>query len=210
MSFQDVKSINFDDLKFSAPRSTTGKRFIKAFYNKKPLSIRLPKLKLPFDAQLSQYGQIETNISLGLNTAIIDKLQELDDKMMSFAVENGWFGNEDVDSMQYIPVLKKSKAGNYPPTFKVKISKTDAGITSKFFDSNKQPIEVNSAQDVLDLLKRGTHAISALECNSVWFIDNRFGLSWKVDQMRIYPNEQPEFTFGATSDDSGDECLIYE
>lgn len=210
MSFQDVKSINFDDLKFSAPRSNTGKRFIKAFYNKKPFSIRLPKLKLPFDSQVSQYGQIETNISLGLNTEVIDKLQELDDKMLVFAEENGWFDKKDVDNIEYIPVLKRSKTGTYPPTFKVKIPKTDSGVSSKFFDENKQKIEVNTTDDVLNLLKRGTHVISALECNSVWFIDNKFGLSWKVDQMRVYPGEQPEFAYGAASDESGDECMIYE
>ena len=208
MSFADVKTINNDDLKFSAPRSTTGKRYIKAYYNKKILSIKLPKLKIPFDTQISQYNnQLETNVSLGDNQEVINKLQELDDKMSTYAIENGWFNSDD---FEYVPTLRKSRKGDYPPTFKIKIPKKDGEITTKFYDQEKKHIQIQSDEEVLALLKRGTFVISALECVSVWFIDNKFGLSWKAEQMRVYPANNPEFVFDNVSDDSMSECLIYE
>ena len=211
----NVTDAKWDEMKFSTPRTNTGKRFIKVFYEKNPLVLRLPKLKIPFDSQLSQYGQLEMNVSLGSNEKVITALKEMDDQMMTFVDTHGWYNKDDEKT--YFPSLRESKNGDYPPTFKIKIPKRDGVIDADFFDKDKKKIKVNNDSDVLSLLKKNTHVISAIECTGAWFMGDRYGLSWKVVQMRVYePEPQSDdtiegYSFQDSSDDEEiEECLIYD
>jgi hypothetical protein len=215
ITMTSIKTVDFSQLNFSTQRNKTGRRFIKVFLDKKPLCIKLPKLRLPFNSQLSQYGQLEANVSLGEDFDLIEKIKDLDSKMVDYAIEHKWF--KDGVDFDYAPTLKISRNGNYPPTLKIKVPKKEGVIDALFFDNKKEALHVENDTEVLQILVQNSRIISTVECVGVWFIDNRFGLSWKFDQVRVYSPEvskpkNNEYAFEDSSDNESDldECLIYD
>jgi hypothetical protein len=200
------KDVDFKEMKFSTSRNKTGRRFISVFYNKQPLVISLPKLRIPFDSQISQYGALEFSLSMDKRDDLRKKFEELDEQMQLFAKENNWFDNDDY---RYNPVLKLSSNGNYPPTIKFKIPKKDGEIICNFYDENKNVLKMSDDSDVLKCLKGQANVISIVECAGVWFSvingTQNFGLFWKVNHLRIYPKPQQQmlkdYIFEESSDD---------
>ena len=185
----NIKDVNIDELKFSSVRSKTGRRYISVFYNKKPLVLVLPKLRVPFNSQISMYNALEFNMSLDDKEELKNNLMALDKKMVEYAKVNNWFND---DNFKYNPLVKES-TGDYPPNMKFKITKKDGEIVTKFFDKDKKEVQVTSDKDVLELLKAGVKVISFVECSGVWFSEmngvQNFGLYWKVTHLRVFPRE---------------------
>jgi len=179
----NINDINFAELKFSRQKNSSERKFISVFYNKKSLSLILPKLRIPFHAQLSKFNQLEFNLSLGTDEELISKFKELDSQIVAFAAENEWITADSV----YVPTLKEANGNAWPPTIRIKIPKRDDVIQTYFFDENKKSIEVTTNQQALDLLSKGTNVLSAVECVGLWFANGRYGLSWKADQIRVFP-----------------------
>ncbi len=206
MTVLKLKDVNFEELKFSTSRSKTGRRFIGAFYNKKPLQIALPKLRVPFNSQVNQYGALEFNLSMDKKEDLINKFTKLDGQMQQFAKQHEWF---DDDNYRYNPVLKYSANGNYPPNIKFKIPKKDGEITTHFYDEKKNNIQVVDDSDVLQLLQSNVNTVCIVECGGVWFsvingVQN-FGLFWKVTHVRVYPRENKQTMKDYIFEDSEDE-----
>src|SRR4029079_8443258 len=147
--FLPISEINFENLHFSRQKKTYERKFINIFYNKKPLCLKLPKLRIPFDAQTNQYSQLEFSVSLGDNAGLIDKFKELDTEIIKAAGDNEWVN----ENFTYIPTLKEAKNNAFPPTIKIKIPKSreDNGIKTLFFSDKKQriPVENNDNKTVL-------------------------------------------------------------
>lgn len=209
--FTDVK---LNELKFPKTKQTTGNRFLSVFYNKKKLGVKLPKLRIPFDTKVSTFGSIELNLSLGANQDLIDKVEEIDRQIVAFAEEHGWNTEEDTE---YVPMLKKSSGNAYPPTIRVKIQVKDGVIGSTFFDENKQEIEVKNEEEICELLPKSTMVLTALECTGIWFMNGRYGISWKLVQARVEkpkPVEECLEDLAFDSDSQGEslsgECLVDE
>jgi hypothetical protein len=206
--FTDVK---FNELKFPKTKQTTGNRFLSVFYNKKKLGVKLPKLRIPFDTKISTFGSIELNLSLGANEDLISKVEEIDRQIVAFAEEHGW----NTEDSEYVPMLKKSSGNAYPPTIRVKVPVKDGVIATTFFDENKQEIEVKNEDEICALLPKTTHILTAIECTGVWFMNGRYGISWKLSQARVEkpkPIEEclEECNFASDSDAESlsGECLV--
>lgn len=209
--FIKITDVNSAEFKFSKTKQTSGRRFLSLFYNKKNLNVKLPKLRIPFDTKLSNYGQLEVNFSLGDNTELINKIKEIDAKMIVFAEEMSWNSTE----CEYCPMLKVSKNNAYPPTVRIKIPIKNEVVDADFFDSEGAELGINSSEGVCDLLTKGTYALSAIECVGVWFNSDKWGLSWKLVQLRLSQNKKEEAldscAFDTDSDnESLDSLLIQE
>lgn len=201
--FIKITDVNSAEFKFSKTKQATGRRFLSLFYNKKNLGVKLPKLRIPFDTKLSNYGQLEVNFSLGDNTELINKIKEIDSKMLVFAEELSWNSNE----CEYCPTLKVSKNNAYPPTVRIKIPIKNDEIEADFFDNEGKELHVKEANGVSDLLTKGTYALSAIECVGVWFNSEKWGLSWKLVQLRLSENKKEVFDTCAFDTDSEAESL---
>jgi hypothetical protein len=210
MVFYKVKEIDFSQIKFSKTNKKTGLRFMTAYYDKKSFGIKLPKLRIPFDSRVNQFGQLEINISLGKEEELQKSLQKLDEEMETFVTENEWF--EQGEDYCYVPFVKQSE--DFPASIKLKITKKDDMIKTLFYDEEKQKIDVKDYRDVVDLIKKGTCIQSAIECSGVWVSGNKFGLTWKTEQIRIISRPDAPFDFDEDfSDDENhlptqDTCLI--
>jgi hypothetical protein len=217
MEFLKIENINVNEIKFSKTKSQRGRRFINAYYNKKILGLKFPSLRIPFNTKINQFGQLELNMSLDKNIDLIKSIKEIDEKMKSFCKELEWFPSS-VNPV-YTPMLKESTKGDYPPTIKLKIPIQDSNeIKTAFYDFSKKKMAVKTPEDVSEVLKQGTRVQAAALCVGIWFMDNKYGLSWKAEQVRITaetvsrkPDVDDDYLFCSDSDDeskSDTELLI--
>lgn len=192
MNFINVADFDSTKLKFSKSKNTSGRRFILAYYDKKSFGLKFPQLRIPFDSKVNQYGQLEVNVSLGSNTELIDTLNVLDEQMKIFAEEHSW------GDVEYCPMVKESTNGDYPPTIKMKIPVKDGIVKTSFYDISKKRLPADTEEDVVKLMKKGAYIQTAIGCVGVWFNDERFGLTWKAEQIRIMSSPEPDPTPGNT------------
>lgn len=202
-SFVKITDVNCSEFKFSKTKQTAGRRFISLFYNKQNLSVKLPKLRIPFDTKLSNYGQLEVNFSLGDNSDLIKKIKEIDAKMVVYCEELSWNSAE----CEYCPMLKVSKNNAYPPTVRIKIPIKNDTIETDFFDNDGTELDIKDASGVTQLLTRGNYALSAIECVGVWFNSEKWGLSWKLVQLKTSENKKEVLEACAFDTDSDAESL---
>lgn len=202
-TFIKITDVNCTEFKFSKTKQTSGRRFLSLFYNKRSLNVKLPKLRIPFDTKLSNYGQLEVNFSLGDNTELIKKIKEIDAKMLVFAEELSWNSAE----CEYCPMLKVSKNNAYPPTVRIKIPVKNDVLEADFFNNEGAELNLKTSEGVSDLLTRGTYALSAIECVGVWFNSDKWGLSWKLVQLRVSENKKEVLDSCAFDTDSDAESL---
>lgn len=216
--FISISKIDFKELKFSRTKQNTGKRFIDVFYNKKPLGIKLAKMRIPFDTQLSKYNQLEMNLSLE-DPETAECFREFDRQMEKYADENSW----NSENYSYTPIVKESKAQQsngdfFPSTVRFKIQQKDSKILTSFYDQEKKRTSVDKPDDVVKLLKKGTNVASAIEVSGVWFMGDKWGVSFKVEQVMVFePEKRKEVAvddYLFESDDSGSEasnsCFIVD
>ncbi len=208
MEFLKIENVDVKEIKFSKTKSQKGRRFINAYYNKKILGLKFPSLRIPFNTKINQFGQLELNLSLDKNDALIKSIKEIDNQMSSFCKEHEWFPGSV--KPVYTPMLKESVKGDYPPTIKLKIPIKDSNeIKTSFYDSTKKKMVVKTPEDVSEVLKQGVRVQAAAECNGIWFMDNKYGLSWKAEQVRITmaesksrkPDVDDDYLFCSDSDD---------
>ena len=213
MQFIKVEDVSPEEIKFSKVKSQRGRRFINVYYNKKNLGLKFPSLRLPFNTRLNQFGQLEVSVSLVKGSELLDRIKKIDDFMKKSCQVEGWFPGSA--SANYSPMLKESTSGDYAPTVKVKIPLDEnKNVKTKFFNYEKDKIAVTKPEDVSDELKKGTCIQIAAECVGVWFMDNRYGLSWKAEQIRILQKSDTQnldasedYSF-YSSDNSSDLSLL--
>lgn len=193
IEYKKPETVDFSSLAFSKTKMQKGKRFLEVFLDKKPVGIKLPTLRVPFNTKLNQYGHLEVNLSIDKlkDKELFKALSSLDDEMKSHSEKNKWF--EGTQKGEYSPFIRESANGKYNPTIKAKIPfKEDNTVKTLFFDKEKKKIQVSGPADIPDLLQQNSKIQIAMQCVGVWFIGNKYGLSWKADQIRIL--EKNEYT----------------
>lgn len=192
----DAESVKFDSVKKNA---LGGKVVYLSYENEKKITIQTPELSAPFG--LGTYtdentGVVKYSVDLSFRgkdtndkiSMFMNKMMELDEYMIKTAVENSkeWFGkkmSKEVVAELYRPIIKPSKdPEKYAPTMKFKIRTKDDVMQVQAFDQNKEPFELTQ-------LGSGAHIAAIAECNSVWFVNKQFGISWTLVQAKI---NQPE------------------
>ena len=208
--YKKPETVDFSSLAFSKTKMQKGKRFLEVFNNKKPFGLKFPTLRIPFNTKLNQYGHLEVNLSVDKlkDKELFKVLCDLDREMKIHSDKNEWFsGNK---KGEYSPFLRESANGKYNPTVKVKIPfKEDNSIKTLFFDKEKKKIQVNNPMDVSEILQQGAKIQIAAQCVGVWFIGNKYGLSWRADQIRVVEKNEyrkreveEEYAFCSDSEDS--------
>ena len=120
------------------------------------------------------------------------KLEEFDNLVINYVYENKHLFenfidfNKDIEKsyinqIRYnIDKINNRKNIAFPPTFKIKLSKNDDNAFGiQFFDINNNNCNIN------DFDLKGCKAKSVLECNGLWFANNRFGITWKLKRLNI-------------------------
>ena len=161
------------------------------YLNGKNISFQLENVKLPFGVNYIQTknNDVKANapISLGQQCKeFIKFVYNLEDFIISegFDRSEKWFNQEhesknDIKSMFKQSLYHKNK--DFPPTITPKIP-TDAVL----YDENKNVMKLSS-------FERGMYVDIKLEISGIWITNNKFGISWKVSEMKKKKNVKHKY-----------------
>jgi hypothetical protein len=192
-----ISDFSASDVTFSAVRKNTmgGKVVYLNGTGNSKLLFQLPQLRAPYG--LSTYtdaasGKTSYSLSLSLdNPEIVEKLKELDDKVVDFVHANSvtclgkQYNKEVMKEALYKSPMAPGK-GDYAPTLKLKMmTGANGNFTAEAYDSNRKLIQLTP-----DSLEKGQGVLTIIEINQIWFIDNKFGISVRLQQMLLAPTNK--------------------
>ena len=160
---------------------------INAFNNRKivistkqgtPFRIQFPRMYMPFGVSgfTPEVGQTKYNIDFA-----IKGYDEDESYMKKF-----------YDSTRKIEDMIK-QSPDREPKFRVKVDTTmDDQIKANVFDADKNPLHDDATNGLY--ARNSGHAIA--ELNSVYFLNRKFGCTWKLHQLIVYePQNLKGFQF---------------
>src|SRR6056300_1373472 len=177
--------------------------YLNAGDNKK-LYIQFPFMRSPYGmSAFTDESTGRTSYSLELSfdpdneeaMALHEKLKELDDIIVNKVAENSeeWLGKsfnvEVLKQALYKPMVRPGKE-QYPSTIKLKIlTKPDGTFVPESYSMQKQPVP-------LDSIEKGQKAMAIIDLNQIWFIDNKFGVTIRLQQALFEQSAKlPSFAF---------------
>ena len=189
---------------------------INAFNNRKivistkqgtPLRVQFPLMYMPFGVSgfTPEVGQTKYNIDFAIKgydeedsymKKFYDSVRKLEDQIIDSVVEQSEviFG-APMTKEQLLPMFNSNvkEAPGREPKFRVKVDTTmDDQIKPNVFDADKNPLRDNATNGLY--ARNSVHAI--VELNSVYFLNRKFGCTWKLHQLIVYePQNLKGFQF---------------
>jgi len=177
--------------------------YLNAGDNKK-LYLQFPFMRSPYGmSAFTDESTGRTSYSLDLSfdpdneeaMALHEKLKELDDIIVNTVAANSqeWLGKEfNVEVLKqalYKPMVRPGKE-QYPSTIKLKIrTKPDGTFVPESYSMQKQAVP-------LDSIEKGNKAMAIVDLNQIWFIDNKFGVTSRLQQALFEQSAKlPSFAF---------------
>lgn len=210
----EPSSITFDEVKTNA---LGGKVVYLNHKDTKKITLQTPILAAPFG--MSEYKDDKTGISkLNIDISFkgvkedpkiqefMEKMQELDNHIINSGVENSkeWFGakkkKEIVEELCKVIIKPSPQPDKYEPTMRFKIPTNQKGeILMEAYDQNRNPFDIKNIQ-------KGSKIRAIIECNSVWFVNKQFGISWRAVQIEVQkPDKITGFSFVPDEDEVEEE-----
>jgi hypothetical protein len=171
--------------------------------DEKPFRVQLPRLYMPFGVSgfTPEVGATKYNIDFSLNGwdeegSFVQKfyqtLRQVEAKIVETVAENSEeiFG-EKKTAEELTPLfnsnIKESDGGDYAPKFRVKVDSTiDDRVKCDVFDGQK-----NRLTDTLeDKLYARNSGKGIAEAASVYFLNKKFGVTWKLYQLQVFEPER--------------------
>ena len=130
------------------------------------------------------------------------KMRDLENKILDDAVVNSkeWFNKDkmsrEVAEALYTPMLKhpymkgtKEPDLSRAPTTKVKISFWDGKFNTELYDVDRNllfdPDMTMGDDEFQSLIPKASHIAALIQCNGIWFVGGKFGVSWQLVQAVI-------------------------
>ena len=208
MSLTIQRSSDFSPASVQFSKLRKNKNGGKAVYlnagDNKKLYIQFPFMRSPYGlSAFTDEGTGRTSYSLDLSfdpdneeaMALHNKLKELDDIIVNTVATNSkeWLGKEfNVEVLKqalYKPMVRPGKE-QYPSTIKLKIlTKPDGTFVPEAYSMQKQSV-------TLDTIEKGQKCMAIVDLNQIWFIDNKFGVTIRLQQTLLEQSAKlPSFAF---------------
>ncbi len=208
MSLTIQRSSDFSPASVQFSKLRKNKNGGKAVYlnagDNKKLYIQFPFMRSPYGlSAFTDEGTGRTSYSLDLSfdpdneeaMALHNKLKELDDIIVNTVAANSkeWLGKEFnvavLKEALYKPMVRPGKE-QYPSTIKLKIlTKPDGTFVPEAYSMQKQPV-------TLDTIEKGQKCMAIVDLNQIWFIDNKFGVTIRLQQTLLEQSAKlPSFAF---------------
>ena len=179
MKFHDI---NLDDIS------------VLPFYNKKmaivnkedkPVRFQIPKMFMPFGISGFVMGGTPTkwNIDFSVKDSnFLEFLEGVENKIHREVQKQSQdiFGKEysiEEISCMFLSNIKRDPTGQWEPKFRVKIAESD-----HIFNENDLQID----EEFHDKLYEKHSGVAIVEPTSVYFMQRKLGITWKVHQLKIY------------------------
>ena len=212
----DIEAVGFSKLR----KNKSGGKAVYLNVSDKKLYLQLPKLRSPYGLSTftdENTGKTSYSLDLSLDTdnteamELREKLTQLDDLIIKTVVENSkeWLGkmfNEAVcREALYKPLVRPGKEP-YPDTVKLKI------LTSSTGDFVPEAYSTSRERVGLDTITKGSKVTCIVDFVQIWFIDNKFGVTVRLQQALLEPSAKlPSFAFvgvdGASETQAEDEFV---
>ena len=172
-----------------------------------PMKIQFPRLYMPFGVSgfTPEVGPTKYNIDLAMkgydeDASYINKfykgLRDIEGKIVDAVVQQSEtiFGKV-MTKEEVLPMFNSNikESLDREPKFRVKVD-TDHNnmIKAGVYDANKIPIKTEVTNGLY--ARNSGHAI--VELNSVYFLNRKFGCTWKLNQLVVYePQNLKGFQF---------------
>lgn len=203
----DMKKVKFAD---NIKTNKYSGKSVYVNYDNGPFRIQMPKMSLPFGVSIYEDPKTsEKKYTLELSWAgvkdeVFDFFKEIENKIIDYAEANSkeLFKKQKqrvVLEESYNSFLKinRDEDGNvvekYAPRLKVKMYVDGNNFSVDAYDAEKvdgkYPRIHLTKDNIEDYLSKGSKIETILQCSGFWVVDNKFGISWVVAQVKIYKNE---------------------
>jgi hypothetical protein len=207
-------------------KNANGGKTIYISYSNKIMYVQTPVMTAPFGISYFQgengapdkysidvsFAGVDGNEGL---KSFYDMVDALDSRVVEEAMENSqaWFNKKfpDIRVLEAMrsPSIKLPKSEQYAPRFSMKLPFRDGKFTFPAYDSNRREIDLMS---VINGEGKGKGSqVQAILQLSAWVVGPRFGVSWKVVQLRLKPPARlSRYAFQPTGDDLEDDDVEEE
>ena len=172
-----------------------------------PMRIQFPRLYMPFGVSgfTPEVGMTKYNIDFALKghdedgsyiKKFYEGIREIEDKIIESVVNQSEkiFGNQMIKD-ELVPMFNSNvkESPDREPKFRVKVDTDHQGmIKAGVYDSDKNAVRAEVSNGLYS--RNSGHAIA--ELNSVYFLNRKFGCTWKLHQLVVYePQNLKGFQF---------------
>ena len=172
-----------------------------------PLRVQLPRMYMPFGVSgfTPEVGATKYNIDFAIKgydedgsymKKFYDSLRKLEDTIVDAVVEQSEviFGST-MTKEELLPMFNSNvkESPGREPKFRIKVdTNVEEQIKANVFDGDKNPKKDEVTNGLY--ARNSGHAI--VELNSVYFLDRKFGCTWKLHQLVVYgPQNLKGFQF---------------
>lgn len=196
----DAKKLSVSDVK----KLDNGSSQVYINYDGKRLRVQAPRMTVPYDAgDYKENKKYKVSFSFkGMDTnpkvaAYFKVLEAIDNFVIDQATKNAakWFkmpgASRDVVSTIYTPSVKYAidqatgDRKDLPPTQSVALKTPKGAFDTEMYDNKNQSIE---GLTPVEVLRRNAEVTPIVDATGIWIADKKFGLSWKLHQVRIDVN----------------------
>ncbi|KAG2424938.1 hypothetical protein HXX76_014096 [Chlamydomonas incerta] len=186
-------------------------RLIPISYNGRDLTIKSPKLWVPivWNDDESSKATIELALeednpaALELKTMMAKfddlVLKEVSDNSMELFKKN--LAPEILRMTMYSPAVKEPNDPKYSHTFRVAVYKKGApgawgGLDADCYDEKRESMAVTDPTTL-----RGCNVMVLATCTGIRFVGQKFGVTWRVSVVRIFPRNKRAGEAGVSAAD---------
>lgn len=201
-----IQEVNLETLTFSKTKVKSNNKFLYVYSDKKPLILKIEKTRVPFGLQkdnLSSKNQYILDLALEPEGETLKSFEKFT-KAVVEKVHKDFYSEKNIQEVQgmFNNFIKYPENSMFSPTLRTKIIVSDDNIPKcDFYSSEKNEdgkfpkidvVEKGNEPYLLKSVSKGTYVETILECIGLWFFNDRFGISFKTNQMMIYPNTSVE------------------
>ena len=206
LTIQRSSEFSAESVQFSKLRKNKngGKAVYLNSSDNKKLYIQFPFLRSPYGlSAFTDDTTGRTSYSLDLSfdpdnqeaMKLLETFKKLDDIIVNTVAQNSkeWLGKEfNVTVLKealYKPIVRPGKE-QYPATIKLKVlTKGDGSFVPEAYSMQRKTVE-------LDSIEKGRKCMAIVDINQIWFIDNKFGVTIRLQQVLVEDSAKlPSFAF---------------
>jgi hypothetical protein len=200
-------------------KNANGGKTIFISYSNRIMLVQTPMMTAPFGISYFQ-GENGAPDKYSLDVSFVGRdtkedpfykmVDAIDARVVEEAWDNSqaWFGKKfpDIcvlDAMKS-PSIKLPKDDQFPPRFSMKLPFRDGKFNFPVYDGGRTEIDL---RDIINSEGKGKGSqVQAILALSAWVVGPRFGVSWKVVQLKMKPPARlSRYAFQPTEDDDADE-----
>lgn len=206
LAIQKFSDFNANNISFSKLRKNKngGKAVYLNSSDNKKVFVQLPFMRSPYG--LSVYtdettGRTSYSLDLSFDpdnaesAQFLESMTALDDLVVNMVADNSkeWLGKKFnvavLKEALYKPIVRPGKE-QYPATMKLKIlTKSDGSFVPEAYSMQRERVS-------LDTVEKGQKVLAIIDLNQIWFIDNKFGVTIRLQQVLLEQSEKlPSFAF---------------